>query len=99
MVLPGIVDQWNYWTDECDPQEFMNLGRIQGHPTIGSAVDAYVVEIPGLDRAWAGLNAEELEGDSRCADVVSLPHTQRGVDIVQSHDSNWKGLLLGVQGR
>jgi hypothetical protein len=25
------------------------------------AVDAYVVEIPGLDRAWAELNAEELE--------------------------------------
>ena len=25
------------------------------------AVDAYVGEIPGLDRAWAELNAEELE--------------------------------------
>jgi len=33
----------------------------RGHPTIGAAVDAPVVEIPGLDRAWAGLNAEELE--------------------------------------
>jgi hypothetical protein len=61
MVLPGIVDEWNYWTDACDPQEFMNLSRAQGHPTIGAAVDAYVVEIPGLDRAWAALNAEELE--------------------------------------
>jgi hypothetical protein len=62
MVLPGIVDEWNYWTDACDPQEFMNLSRAQGHPTIGAAVDAYVVEVPGLDRAWVGLNAEELEG-------------------------------------
>jgi len=61
MVLPGIVDEWNYWTDACDPQEFMNLSRAQGHPTIGAAVDAYVVEIPGMDPAWAGLNAEELE--------------------------------------
>ena len=25
------------------------------------AVDAYVVEIPGLDPAWAEMNAEELE--------------------------------------
>ena len=61
MVLPGIVDEWNYWTDACGPQEFMHLSRAQGHPTIGAAVDAYMVEIPGLDRAWAGLNAEELE--------------------------------------
>ena len=61
MVLPGIVDEWNYWTDASNPQEFMNLSRAQGHLTIGAAVDAYVVEITGLDRAWAGLNAEELE--------------------------------------
>jgi hypothetical protein len=61
MVLPGIVDQWTYWTDTCDPQEFMNLSCAQGQPTIGAAVDAYVDEIPGLDRAWTGLNAEELE--------------------------------------
>jgi len=39
----------------------MDLSRTQGHPTISSAVDAYVVESPGLDRAWAGLNTEELE--------------------------------------
>jgi hypothetical protein len=26
-----------------------------------AAVDAAVVEIAGLDRAWAGVNAEELE--------------------------------------
>jgi hypothetical protein len=61
MVLPGIVDEWNYWTDGCDPQEFMNLSRAQGHSTIGAAVDAFVVAIPGRDHAWAGLNAEELE--------------------------------------
>jgi hypothetical protein len=39
----------------------MDRSRVEGHATIGAAVDAYVVEIPGLDRAWAGLNAEELE--------------------------------------
>jgi hypothetical protein len=39
----------------------MNLSRAQGYPTIEAAVDADVVEIPGLDRAWARLNAEELE--------------------------------------
>jgi hypothetical protein len=39
----------------------MDSSRAAGHPTIGAAVDAYVLEIPGLDRAWAGLNAEELE--------------------------------------
>jgi hypothetical protein len=67
MVLSGLVDEWNEWnewnewTDLCDPQEFMNLSRAQGHATIGAAMDAYVVEIPELDRAWAGLNAEELE--------------------------------------
>jgi hypothetical protein len=78
MVLPGIVDEWNYWTDTCDPQEFMNLSRAQGHPTIGAAIDAYVVEIPGLDRAWAGLNAEELE---EIRDVLlSYLFLTRGVD-------------------
>ena len=61
MVPPGIVDKWTYWTDSCGPQEFMNLSRAQRHPAIGAVVDAYVVEIPGLDRAWAGLNAEDLE--------------------------------------
>jgi hypothetical protein len=78
MVLPGIVDEWNYWTEACDPQEFMNLSRAQGHPTIGAAVDAYVVEIPGLDRGWAGLNAEELE-EIRDA-LMSYLHLTRGVE-------------------
>jgi hypothetical protein len=59
MVLPGNVDEWNYWTDACDPQEFMNLSPAQWHPTIDAAVDAYVVDIPGIDSVWAGLNAEE----------------------------------------
>jgi hypothetical protein len=49
-----MVDAWNYWTDACDPQEFMTLSRAQGYPTIGAAVDAYVVEIPGLDRDGLG---------------------------------------------
>jgi hypothetical protein len=39
----------------------MNLNRVHGHPTTGSAVDAYVVDIPGMNRAWAGLNAEQWE--------------------------------------
>jgi hypothetical protein len=39
----------------------MNCSRAEGYPTFGAAVDAYVVEITGLDPAWAGLNAEELE--------------------------------------
>jgi hypothetical protein len=39
----------------------MNPSHVQGHPTIGAAADAYVVEILGLDRAWAGLSAEALE--------------------------------------
>jgi hypothetical protein len=61
MVLPGIVDAWSCWTDDLTSQEFMNLSRAKGYPTIGSAVAAYVVKIPGIDRVWAGLNAEELE--------------------------------------
>jgi hypothetical protein len=56
----------------------MNLSRAQGHPTIGAAVDAYVVEIPGLDRGWAGLNAEELE-EIRDA-LMSYLHLTRGVE-------------------
>jgi len=76
MALPGIVDEWNYWTDSCDPQEIMNLSRAQGHATIGVAIGAYAVEISGLDRAWAGLNAEELEG---ARDVLmSYLHLTRG---------------------
>ena len=39
MALPGIVDAWTYWTDACAPQEFMNLSRAQGYPTIGAVVD------------------------------------------------------------
>ena len=61
MAHQDLVKEWVYWTDDLTAQEFMDRSRAQGHPTIGSAVDAYVVEIPGLDRAWAGLNAEELE--------------------------------------
>ena len=49
------------WTDCTDPQDFMDQGRAHGHATIGAAVDAYVVELTGMHRAWAGLNAEELE--------------------------------------
>ena len=49
------------WTDDLTAQEFMDRSRAEGHTTIGTAMDAYVVEIPGPDRAWAGLNAEELE--------------------------------------
>ena len=61
MVARGIVEAWNYWTDYIDPQEFMDTSRAQVHPTIGAAADAYVVEIPGMWREWAGLNDEELE--------------------------------------
>jgi hypothetical protein len=42
-------------------QEFMHRSRGEGHPTFAAAVDADVVEIPELDRAWARLNEEELE--------------------------------------
>jgi hypothetical protein len=55
------VKEWVYWTDDLTAQEFMDRSRAQGHPTIGAAVDAYVVEIPGIDHSWARLNAEELE--------------------------------------
>ena len=61
MVLPGIVNAWNGWTDFTNPQDFMNRSRDYGHATIGEAVDAYVVEIMGMHSEWAGLNAEELE--------------------------------------
>jgi hypothetical protein len=61
MVLPGLSEAWNYWTDFTDPQDFMDQSRMHGQTTIGAAVDAYVVEITGLHREWAGLNAEELE--------------------------------------
>jgi hypothetical protein len=56
----------------------MNLSRAQGHPTIGAAVDAYVVEIPGMAREWAGLHAEELE-DIRDV-LMSFLHLTRDVD-------------------
>jgi hypothetical protein len=61
MTHQDLVKEGVYWTDDLTEQEFMDRSRAQGHATIGAAVDAYVVEIPGLDRAWAGLNAEELE--------------------------------------
>jgi len=48
------------------PREFVNLSRAKGHPTIAAAVDAYVVEIPGLHRAWPGLNAEEVGRSAMC---------------------------------
>jgi len=49
------------WTDDLTAQEIMDRSRTQGHTNIGTAVDAYVVEIPWLEHVWAGLNAEELE--------------------------------------
>jgi hypothetical protein len=61
MAHQDLVKEWVYWTDDLTVQEFMDRSRAQGHATIGAAVDAYLVEIPGLDRMWAGLNAEELE--------------------------------------
>jgi hypothetical protein len=61
MMHQELVKDWVYWTDDLTAQEFMDHSRAEEHPTIGAAVDAYVVEIPGLDPAWAGLNAEELE--------------------------------------
>ena len=68
----------------CDPQEFMNLSRAQGHPTIGAAVDAYVVEIPGTGSCVGRTERRRAGGDPRCADVVSLPHARRGVDVATS---------------
>ena len=62
MVRQGIVDAWTDLTNFCDAQEFMDSSRAQRHGTIGEAVDAYVVEIPGMCREWAGLNAEQLAG-------------------------------------
>jgi hypothetical protein len=80
MVHQNLVKEWVYWTDDLTAQELMDLSRAQGHPTIGAAVDAYVVEIPGLDRAWAGLNAEELE---EIHDVLmSSLHLTRGVGVL-----------------
>jgi hypothetical protein len=56
----------------------MDRSRAEGHATIGAAVDAYVIEIPGLDRAWAGLKAKELE---EIRDVLmSYLHVTRGVE-------------------
>jgi hypothetical protein len=73
------VDAWNYWTDARGPQEVMDLNRAHGHPTIGTAVDALVVEIPWLDRAWAWLNAEELEEIRNV--LMSSLFLARGMDI------------------
>jgi hypothetical protein len=66
MAHQDLVEEWVYWTEDLTAQEFMNLSRAQGHPTIGAAVDAYVIEISGLDRAFAGMNAEELERFVMC---------------------------------
>jgi hypothetical protein len=40
MIRQGIIDAWEYWTSDCPAQEFMDIGRAQGHRTIGAAVDA-----------------------------------------------------------
>ena len=61
MARQDVVKEWVYWTDDRTAQEFMDHGRADWHPTIGAAVDAYVVEIPGWDCAWAGLTSEDLE--------------------------------------
>jgi hypothetical protein len=37
----------------------MDRTRAEGHATSGAALDTYVVELPGLDPAWARRNAEE----------------------------------------
>jgi hypothetical protein len=39
----------------------MDHSRAHGNTAIGAATDAYVVEITGVHREWAGLNAEALE--------------------------------------
>ena len=78
MVLPGIVEEWNYWTDFSNPQRFMDDYRACGRGTIGAAVDAYVVAIPGLDPVWAGLNAEGLEEIRNL--LMSYLHLTRGVE-------------------
>jgi len=56
----------------------VDTGRAHGHPTPGAAVDAYVVEIPGMWREWAGLDAEELE------DIRDVPtsylHLTQGIE-------------------
>jgi hypothetical protein len=77
MVAQSNVDAWDYWTNTCSAQEFMDTGRAQGHTTIGAAVDAHVVAIAGMWREWAGLNAEELE-DIRGV-LMSYHHLTRGV--------------------
>jgi hypothetical protein len=78
MVRRGIVDAWEYWTNDRPAQGCMDTGRAQGHPTIGAAVDAYVVEIQGMWHAWAGLDAEELE-EVRDVLMANL-HLTRGVE-------------------
>jgi hypothetical protein len=56
----------------------MDHSRAHGHPTIGAATDAYVVDITGMHREWAGLNAEELE-DIRDV-LMSYLFLTRGVE-------------------
>jgi hypothetical protein len=55
-----LVNEWVYWTDGLTAQGFMDCNWSEGHSIIGAAVDAYVAESPGLNRAGAGLSAEEL---------------------------------------
>jgi hypothetical protein len=78
MVRQEIIDAWDYWTNDCPAQEFMDIGRAQGLPTTGAAVDAYVVEIPGPGAGVAGLNAEELE-EIRVV-LMSYLHSTWGVE-------------------
>ena len=78
MAHQELVKEWVYWTGDLTAQEFMDRGRVVGHPTIGSAVDAYVVETPSIDHAWAGLNAEALE-EIRDA-LMSYLFLMRGAD-------------------
>lgn len=78
MARQGIADAWNYWTGACAAQTFLDIGRAHGDETIGAAVDAFVVELPGVRREWAGLDAEELE-DIRDV-LMSYLHLTRGVE-------------------
>lgn len=78
MVAQGISDAWMYWTNGKAAQRFMDDSRIQGHTTIGAAVDAYVVRISEISPDWAGLTVGELE---EVRDVLmSYLHLTRGVE-------------------
>src|SRR5262249_10763561 len=80
MVLPGIIEEWNYWTDCTDPRDFMDQARARDRTTIGAAVDAYIVEIIGVHHEWAGLNAEELEEIRHMLMLMAYLFLTRGVE-------------------